>query len=66
MEAIFQTKKVKPAVKNIFLPFLGLLCNVMLFKAINKGTKPTNRSGANHICGGQANHIKNALRRAKR
>ena len=66
MDAVFQTKKVRPAVKKIFLPFLVPLCETMLFNAINKGKRPINRSGANQICGGHANHIKNALRRAKR
>lgn len=66
MLAVFHNKKVKPAVKKIRLPDLFDFSCVMLFNAINNGTKPMSNKGASQVFGGQAIVIKMALKIANR
>jgi hypothetical protein len=63
---VFQTKKVKPAVKKILFPCFLIVLVEIESRAMNRGTKPINNNGVVKGIGGQANQSKNALKRARR
>ena len=63
---MFQTKKAKPAVKNIDLPFFNISDFSMLSNAMSNGNKATNKTGEVNGIGGQANQSKTAESKAKR
>lgn len=66
MDAEFQIRKVKPAVKKMRLPCFFRSVFEILSNAINSGTNAISNNGVVKGIGGQASQSKKALNKARR